>query len=755
MIHCLNHRILKFHSSTLARYITGIIQTLSFILLILFSSSVSAQEQLILSKFEGELDFDGVCDEAGWEKISPLRLITFSPDYGAEPSEKTLVKIAYDRDYLYAGAILSDSNIDKMKIQLKRDDWKYECDWFVIILDTFNDKENTVAFCTSPSGGRTDVAFSNDIEVLMRDMNPNWNTFWDVKTSVDDKRWQVEMRIPFSSLRYTEVNDKVTMGLGVLRYLPYKNEMYSLPTAAKEQGGWGAWKASQTQEIVISDISSINPVYITPYVLGGLNQENSLNDAETQYEHTTDPRGNIGLDTKFRVSDNLTLDLSLNTDFAQVENDNQRVNLTRFPLFFEEKRQFFQERNTNFEFNFDQYNRLFHSRQIGLYNGQPVTVYGGGRLVGRIKSWDLGLLSMQTAPYEDELLSENFTVLRLQKDVINERSTIGAIVTNRMNFSGGYNTSYGIDGLFNLFGDEYLRAMLAQTFENEKNNKVFSPDPARIFIQWERRKIEGLAYIISYNYAGRDYNPGMGFESRRNYSRYGFSVSYNWINDNSWLYNHGFSLDGYLYSDNLNDITETSAFNFGWDFESREGMTGGLNVNLLYENLIEDFNPYPDLSIPSGEYRFLFLEGDIFSPRGRSFVIGTSLTSGKWYDGWSNSISITPKVIIKQRLQVDGTYLYSMARIPERDQEFSSHILRLRGQLVFNTKLSMSAFVQYSSISKLVPANIRLRYNPREGNDLYIIYDEGFNTDRDRLVPTLPVSKLRTIMLKYTYTFIL
>jgi len=761
MNHCLSEGILKSPISPLFRNLAGkvhawlYIYSLPVITILLFSASVEAQDQIYLSKFEGSLDFDGICDEAGWEKISPLKLITFAPDYGAEPSEKTIVKIAYDKDYLYVGAILFDSNPDKMKIQLKRDDWKYECDWLIIILDTFNDKENTLVFGTSPSGGRSDVSFSNDVAVLMRDMNTNWNTFWDVRTNNDNEGWQAEMRIPFSSLRFNEVDGEVVMGLGVLRHLSNKNESYCLPTAAKEHKFWGIFKASQTKEIVIRGITSRKPVYITPYVLGGLNQENSLNDAGTQYEHTNDPDWNIGLDTKFRVSDNLTLDLSLNTDFAQVEDDNQRVNLTRFPLFFEEKRQFFQERKTNFEFNFDQSNRLFHTRQIGLYNGQPVPVYGGGRLVGRIKSWDLGLLSMQTAPYEDELLSENFTVLRLQKDVINDQSTVGGIITNRMNFNGGYNTSYGIDGSFHLFGNEYLKAMWAQSFENGKNNRVFSSNPARLFVQWERRTGEGLAYIFNYNYAGIDYNPGMGFESRRNYSRYGFSFSYDWINDNSWLYNHGFSLDGYLYSDNINDITETSAVNFGWNFESREGMTGGLNANMLYENLIEDFNPYPDLFIPAGEYRFLFLDGDIYSPRGRSFVIGTSFTSGKWYDGWSNSINITPTVIIKQRLQLDGTYLYSMARITERDQEFNSHIVRLRGQFVFNTKLSMSAFIQYSNISKLIPTNIRLRYNPREGNNLYIIYDEGFNTDRYRLVPALPVSKVRTIMLKYTYTFIL
>ncbi|MDT8402822.1 MAG: DUF5916 domain-containing protein, partial [Bacteroidales bacterium] len=451
MNNCLSRKTRKAFTSIFVRFC---FYCLPLILGLLLPAPVSAQDRIILSKFEGELKFDGIINEAGWDKISPLELITFAPDYGAEPSEKTIVKIAYDRDYLYAGAILSDSNIDKVKIQLKRDDWKYECDWLGLILDTFNDKENSIAFCTSPSGGRSDVAFSNDMEVFARDMNPNWNTFWDVKTTVYDNEWQVEMRIPFSSLRYHEKDGKIIMGLGIVRYLPYKNEMYSLPTTDKEQGSWGAWKASQTQEVVVKDISTKNPVYITPYVLAGVKRENNLNEAGTQYEQSTSPEWNIGMDTKLRVSDNLTLDLSLNTDFAQVENDNQRVNLTRFPLFFEEKRQFFQERNTNFEFNFDGYNRLFHTRQIGLYNGQPLTVYGGGRLVGRVKSWDIGFLSMQTAPYKDELLSENFTVLRLQKDVINDKSTIGGIIANRMNFSGGHNTAYGIDGLFNLFGNE-------------------------------------------------------------------------------------------------------------------------------------------------------------------------------------------------------------------------------------------------------------------------------------------------------------
>jgi len=725
--------------------------------LVFFISVISlhAQDRYMVKKPESNIIFDGLCNEEAWENIEPFDLIMFSPDYGSEPSEKTEIRIAYDETYLYFSGVFHDSNPEKMKIQLKRDDWKYECDWFIVILDTYSDKENTVVFATSPSGGRTDVSFAKDVEVLMRDMNTNWNTYWDVKTNINDNGWEAEMRIPFSSLRFNETDEGVVMGLGLIRGLSYRNEVYSLPTAKREHTFWGIYKASQTREILIKGISPRKPVYITPYILGGLKQQNILNDEGTAYEHTNKPEWNIGLDTKMRVADNLTLDLSLNTDFAQVEDDNQRVNLTRFPLFFEEKRQFFQERRTNFEFNFNNYNRLFHTREIGLYGGQPVTVYGGARLVGRIKSWDLGLLSMQTAPFEDELLSENFTVMRMQRDVINEQSTAGAIFASRTDLDGNYNVSYGLDASVHLFGNEYLKAMWAQTFETGEENQALSLDPARIFFQWERRTSEGLAYNFNFNMAGPDYNPGIGFESRTDYSRYGTRISYDWINSDSWLYTHGFYLSGYLYSDNTNKITETSSLVFGWSFESRDGMSGRLSANHSYENLVYDFNPYPDLSVPQGKYNFLFLDGYLYSPRGRAFVLQSSFSAGQWYDGYSGSITLTPSVIIKQRLQFTGTYSYSRAWVDERGQDFNSHLFSLRGQLVLNTKLSLSAFIQYSSVSKFIPSNIRLRYNPREGNDLYIIYDEGFNTDRYREIPVMPVSRIRTIMLKYTYTFIL
>lgn len=512
---------------------------------------------MIISRLKGELKFDGVCNEQAWGKIEPLPFIMFQPYYGNQPAEKSEVRITYDDNYLYLGGKLYDSQPDNMKMQLKRDDWKYSCDWLTLILDTFNDKENTVVFATSPSGLRTDVAFSNDANNVMMDMNLSWNTFWDVKTKKTDEGWFAEMRIPFSSLRFNDVDGEVVMGLSLMRYISRKYEANVFPWMKLKHGFWGSYKASQAQEIVLKGIKSKNPLYIAPYILGGLSQEYKLNDEETEYDRSDNTTRQAGLDVKCRISDNLTMDVSLNTDFAQVEADDQMVNLTRFSLFFPEKRLFFQERKSNFDFNFDMQNRLFHSRRIGIYDRQPVSIYGGGRLVGRVGPWDVGALSMQTAPVED-LFSENFAVMRLRRQVINQSTYIGGIVTNRTDFKGNYNTVYGLDGIFRLFGDDYLKLMWAQSFENTKDNDPISFDPARIYMNWERRTSKGFGYNLSYSRSGTDYNPGIGYERRKNYSNYGLRFLYGWMPEKSWIRAHKIQVDGFQYMRNSDNSRETS-----------------------------------------------------------------------------------------------------------------------------------------------------------------------------------------------------
>ena len=727
---------------------------LLFISFTVYHNHVAGQDRYVLSRLGGEIEFDGISNEPAWDSIKPLPLIMFHPVYGVEPTEETEIRIAYDNSYLYMGAICRDSQPDKMKIQFRRDDWNYGVDWVGLILDTFNDKENTVTFNTSPSGGRTDVAFSNDAANLMLDMNMSWNTYWDVKSKTDDTGWYAEMRIPFSSLRFKDSDGDVVMGLSTWRYISNTSESYVYPHVDIKHQFWGVFKASQTQEILIRGIESKKPLYITPYILGGLSQEFRLNDENSEYERYNYLARDLGLDVKYRVSDYLTLDATINTDFAQVEADDQVVNLTRFSLFFPEKRQFFQERRSNFEFNFDRQNRLFYTRRIGIYEGKPVGIYGGARLVGRAGAWDVGLLSMQSAPVED-LFSENFTVMRVRRQVINPSTYVGGILTNRMDFKGDFNTAYGLDGVFRLFGDDYLKLMWAQTFENENENRPFSFDPARIYLNWERRSLEGVAYNLSYSRAGTDYNPGIGYERRSNYSKYGASLLYGWIREDSWIRTHKILLDGFYYSNNADNVTESAEIWLGWDFLSKEGAIGLITGRLIYDNLLEDFNLSEEVSVLAGPYTFFNLKGELSTPRGKSFRIESDFEIGPYYDGWLSSIGISPRWIIKNRVQFEWTYQFNRANFSERDQQFDAHILRLNGLLTLSTKFSVAAFVQYNSAIDAVLSNFRLRYNPKEGNDFYIVYNEGYNTDRYRELPVLPVTSERTIMIKYTYTFIL
>ena len=731
----------------------------SIIILLIISfttlhSPVSGQDRVILNRLGGEIEFDGIATESAWDSIEPLPMIMFNPVYGIEPAEETKIRITYDNDYLYMSAICRDSQADKMKIQFRRDDWNYGVDWVGLILDTFNDRENTVTFNTSPSGGRTDVAFSNDATNLALDMNKDWNTHWDVKSKTDETGWYTEMRIPFSSLRFKDSDGDVVMGLSAWRYISNTSESYVFPQVDIKHGFWGIFKASQTKEILIQGIESKKPLYITPYILGGLSQEFKLNDEETEYVRSDKFARGLGLDLKYRVSDYLTLDASVNTDFAQVEADDQVVNLTRFSLFFPEKRQFFQERRSNFEFNFDLQNRLFYTRKIGIYDGKPVGIYGGARLVGRAGDWDVGILSMQSAPVEN-LNSENFTVMRVRRQVINPSTYIGGILTNRVDFKGDFNTAYGLDGVFRIFGDDYLKLMWAQTFENENENKPLSFDPARIYINWERRSLEGIAYNLIYSRAGEAYNPGLGFERRSNYSKYGASLLYGWIRENSWIRNHKIMLDGFYFSNNADNSTQSAEIWLGWDFISKEGAIGTFTGRLIHDNLLEDFKLSEEDSVLAGAYTFFNLMGEFSTPRGKLFTLGSEFEIGPYYDGWVSSISISPKWIIRSKVQMRGTYQFNRADFPERDQHFNAHIFRLNGLLTISTKFSIAAFVQYNSAIDAVLSNFRLRYNPREGNDFYIVYNEGYHTDRYRELPVFPITNERTIMIKYTYTFIL
>ncbi len=718
---------------------------------------------LALPRLTGPITLDGFSDEPAWEAVAPLPMVMFMPTYQGTPTERTEVRMAYDDDYLYLAGRLYDSDPDGiMAASFKRDEFGMNNDWLGLVLDTFNDNETGLGFFTTPTGLRADAAVFNDAEGDWP-VNTSWNTFWDVATVQNGEGWFAELRIPFSSLRFQDNNGEVIMGLSCWRYIPRKNEMAVFPDVPTTWGMWGLWKPSQMRKVLLNGIKPSKPVYITPYCLGGVTQVPSLNEAGSAYTFKNTLAGDVGLDLKYSLTSNLTADLTVNTDFAQVEADDQQVNLTRFSLYFPEKRLFFQERASIFDFNWGQYDRLFYSRRIGLHEGQVVPIYGGVRLVGRLGGWDLGLMDMQTASLEDEygeqvLSSENMGVLRLRRQVINPYSYAGAMVTSRLGTDGSYNRVYGVDGVFRLFGDDYLSAKWAQTFNNGMASPASMLDNAMLRLNWERRTKEGLGYNIDLIRTGSAFNPGLGFKTRDNYTQISGFLSYGWLpGEGSRIYRHRIRPIIIPYFNNATGKLESNDWGLIWDMETKAG--GGLMFwpRSTYDALADTFfvSGSEQAYVPTGNYRFYETVVAFYTPPGQHLASMFDLTLGQYYDGWRWSSSVTPTWVVSRYLNFGGYVQYNRVEFPARSQRLDAFITRLRLQVTLNTALSLLAFVQLNSASDAVIANVRFRYNPKEGTDFYLVYNHNLDLEaREGLPPLPPLTTNRTLLLKFSITFL-
>jgi hypothetical protein len=355
---------------------------------------------------------DGSVDAAEWAGAVEVSGVMHLPDFGAEPSERTVFLLAYDDEYLYFACRAYDSEPDQVRVTtLARDASTFINDACGIRLDSYNDEENSLVFNTTAAGSRTDWSFANDAAGAP---NQDWNTFWDAAGTMTDYGFSVEIRIPFSSLGFQVVDDRVVMGFAVGRSVVRRNETTTHPAIPPNWGPQSLAKPSQMRKMILRGIRPQRPVYVTPYALGGAGYTHALDTSVGAYDRDDDRVTEAGLDVRYAITRNLNLDLSVNTDFAQVEADDQQVNLTRFSLFFPEKRRFFQERRAVFEVPLGGQERLFHSRRIGLVNGERARIFGGARTIGRVGDWDLGFIDMQTDEHEGQS-GENLGVLRLRR----------------------------------------------------------------------------------------------------------------------------------------------------------------------------------------------------------------------------------------------------------------------------------------------------------------------------------------------------
>jgi hypothetical protein len=714
--------------------------------------------EVVIPRMDDPQTFDGRIEDPAWEHARVFRLVQHTPNFGEAPSEETEVLIGHSSDYLYLACRCYDSR-PPTSTTYRRNYTGLDNDWLALIIDTFNDNENALVFGVGPTGSRTDGSIVNDA-AGSPPADFDWNEFWEAEAHVDQRGWFVEKRIPISSLRFEVQDDRVVMGLTVWRYVARTAEEATFPAIPPAWGQWSAWKPSQAQVVVFEDLEPQALLRVTPYALAGGNRLSVLNAEGTAWEVATEPAYDVGLDVKYGLADNLTLDLTFNTDFAQVEADDQEVNLDRFPLFFPEKRQFFQERASNFAFNFNERDRLFHSRHVGLNDGRPVRILGGARVVGRTGPWDIGILNMQTAresglgPDDKALPAENFGIARFRRQILNPFSYVGAIGTSRIGRDGSRNVGYGVDGIFRAAGDDYLSFKWAQTFDDAISTRAVSLDAVRIQLRWERRSFSGLSYDLRYDRAGGDYRPAVGFELRNDYSRLGDRISYGWRPESgSMLERHQATLRAEATFRNADRSLKRLEVGPEWEFVRRGG--GSLVLGLFHrvEDLPELFALFGELEIPAGRYEFAAGEVRLAMPGGMPLRASINLSGGGFYDGWIGSASLTPTWNVSPRVRVSGAYQVNRIGFPDRHQTHTSQIGRLRFEVTPNVRYSVQTFIQYNSLGEVAVGNVRFRYNPRDGTDFYVVFNDQLNTNRTGYNPPLPLSDDRTLLLKYSYTF--
>jgi len=720
-------------------------------------------ERIVVSRVKGPITLDGLSGEPGWAGIPPLCMVQQTPTFGEACSERSEALIGFDDDFVYVAGRLYDREPERIQSPTKkRDAQAATSDWFGVFFDTFNDKENSLAFFTTPAGLRFDAAIFRDAQLgtsFEEPMNLSWNTFWDVAVVRTAEGWFAEMRIPLSSLRFQAQGGDVVMGVSVFRWISRRNEMDVFPAISLDWGPLSAWKPSQAQETVWPGLRPRRPIYLTPYILTGFDRTYELNDEETDYVRGGSPKLELGLDFKYGLAGNLTLDATINPDFAQVEADDVQVNLTRFSVFFPEKRLFFQERSSNFDYNMGGSNTLFYSRRIGLVGDvddgdlRAVRIYGGARLVGRLGGWDIGLLNMQTAALDQEP-SENFGVLRIRRQVINPYSYLGGIVTSRIGADGRYGVDYGLDWIWRVRGDNYFTLQWAQTFKDGQDNGAFDFDSARLAVMYERRTNKGFGTTVQFARTGVDFDPSMGFMMLDDYTTFYTRSLYGWFPGRaSTLTSHNAFLETRFYWDNATGDPLMGEIGPGWEWAAKSGFAGMIQPKVHIDNLIEPYDLSDDVSVPLGHYVYPGLTFMLQTPQGRLLNTVFQGEVGGYYDGWRVSLGAKPTWSGIPDLEIGGLLQYNLVRFPSRDQSYLAPLGQLRALATLSVKLSISALVQYNGADDIAGANIRFRYNPREGTDFYIVYNEGINTDRLGRIPYPPLCRGRALYVKFNHTF--
>jgi hypothetical protein len=718
---------------------------------------------------------DGKITEDAWLKVAPYSTFTQTdPIEGAPASERTEVRVLFDKTHLYIGVICFDSDPSKIVVsQNRRDADLSETDAIILVLDTFNDNQNAFVFGTNPLGIEYDGQVSGEgqtsgislpgsgsggsLRGTISSFNPNWDGDWRVKTAITERGWEAELAIPLKTLRYP-IGENRTWGFNVKRNIRRKNEQVFLSPVAR---GFDIYRVSSAAKLTGLDLPARHDLKITPYVLGSVNKDYTI--ATDQVETRINPfeDRNVGVDVKWGVRPNLTADFTVNTDFAQVEADEEQVNLTRFDLFFPEKRPFFLENASVFQFGAPQQVDLFFSRRIGLSaagsSGLPIFIDGGARLSGKVGGYNIGVLDMHTASEVDERTGKlvtpanNFGVVRVQREV--GRSSFGAILVSR-NATGQYagandfNRAYGVDANLQVTTNSKLFAYLAGT--TSPDAKGGTDHSERVFYNFTNNLWQVTG---GYSQVGSNFNPEVGYLPRRGYRHPEFRASFQpqpkqwpWIRRISphASYNSYYGIaDGQLQS-------SMGHVHF-LEIVLRQGGRFGTWVDRFQDRPVTPFTVFnaggQKVVIPPGFYTWYQIANEYQSDP--SAILSTTLRwrHGGFYDGDFNAFETTLNWRAGARFVSSAGWTRQNVDLPYG--KFHTTLFPVKASYAFTTLASLQALVQYNNQSSLVTSNIRLALLNRSGTGLFVVYN-----DRRETTDFNPQEILgRSFIVKYTRLF--
>ncbi|MBM4185163.1 MAG: carbohydrate binding family 9 domain-containing protein [Gemmatimonadetes bacterium] len=701
---------------------------------------------------------DGVLDEPLYSTTTPVSaFVQAVPLEGGEPSQRTEAWVAFDDANVYVAARVHDTAPESAWIanEMRRDAAAIELnDQFGVFFDTYVDGRNGVGFFVNPLGGFTDLQITNE-----EDANLDWNPVTQIRTGRFAGGWTVELAIPFRSLRYRP-GESQAWGIQMRRGIVRRNEWNHLTPLTSAMVGNGTRGAMRVSEYATLDGIETPPpsslkLDVKPYGISGLRTEMT-----TTPQVENDGWADAGLDVKWGITENLTADLTYNTDFAQVEVDEQQANLSRFWLFFPEKRDFFLESQGIFEFgnggrgptsaggggppgspNVSSSGRtrggrsanapsLFYSRRVGLQSGSPVPILGGGRLTGKLGAFDVGAVGIRT----DEATAvgvdpTTFAAVRLRRDVFS-RSSIGLLAEHRSRSvvaATGSNELYGVDYNFAFMENMQVFGYWART----RTDGIDDHDQSlRTRAGWRGNT---WSWSVDYVVVEDGFNPELGFVRRSDFRETNLFMR--------WSPRVPFvpairraniaPIVTFIENDRLGYMeTRNRTGRFELEFENGDWLT--FIGNDAYERLA-DTTTISGARIPDGAYAFRNGELTYYFGSHRRLSGSVSLTRGGFYGGRVTGLSVTQgRIEVLPQLSVEPSLELNWIDLPtlqQSDGQFNQHIMRTRVTYTLSPRAFVSGLLQYNTSSNTVGANVRLRWEWAPGSELFVVYTERRDTD--------------------------